>query len=33
MNPGDKPTIVDPEQYKKRFKEALKKYFIGIVTQ
>ena len=27
------PTIVDPEKYKYRFKRAMKRYFVGMVTQ
>ena len=27
---GEDPTIIDPEQYKKRFKEAMNKYFVPL---
>jgi hypothetical protein len=30
INAGEKPTIIDPEQYKKRFKDAIDMYFIAI---
>lgn len=30
---GSEPTIVDPESYKKRFVEAVKKYFIAMCIQ
>ena len=33
INRGEVPTIVDPEKYKYRFKRAMKRYFIGMVTQ
>ncbi len=33
INRGEVPTIVDPEKYKYRFKRAMKRYFIGLVTQ
>jgi len=30
---GKKPTIVEPELYKKRFKKAMKMYFVGMCVQ
>ena len=30
INYGEDPTIIDPEQYKKRFKEAMNKYFVPL---
>jgi 1-phosphatidylinositol-3-phosphate 5-kinase len=33
INRGEVPTIVDPDKYKMRFKRAMKRYFIGMVTQ
>ena len=30
---GSEPTIIDPESYKKRFVEAVKKYFIAMCIQ
>lgn len=33
INRGEVPTIVDPDKYKIRFKKAMKRYFIGMVSQ
>ena len=30
---GNEPTIIEPEKYKKRFKKAIKKYFIAMCVQ
>ena len=30
---GNEPTIIEPEKYKKRFKKAIKKYFIAMCIQ
>mmetsp|Transcript_41135 Transcript_41135/g.30250 ORF Transcript_41135/g.30250 Transcript_41135/m.30250 type:complete len:114 (+) Transcript_41135:232-573(+) len=30
INAGGDPTIVDPDLYKKRFREAMNKYFVAI---
>jgi hypothetical protein len=30
INVGGVPTIVDPDHYKKRFKEAMDRYFVAI---
>ena len=30
---GNEPTIIEPEKYKKRFKKAIKKYFIAMCHQ
>ena len=30
---GHEPTIIDPEKYKKRFKKAIKRYFIAMCIQ
>jgi len=33
INRGEVPTIVEPDKYKYRFKRAMKRYFIGMVSQ
>lgn len=30
---GNEPTIIEPEKYKRRFKKAIKKYFIAMCIQ
>ena len=32
VNMGADPTIINPEQYKNRFKEAISKYFVAIYS-
>ena len=33
MIKGQEPTIIEPERYKKRFKKAIKRYFIAMCIQ
>lgn len=30
---GNEPTIIEPEKYKKRFKKAIKRYFVAMCIQ
>ena len=30
---GNEPTIIEPEKYKRRFKKAIKKYFVAMCIQ
>jgi 1-phosphatidylinositol-3-phosphate 5-kinase len=32
LNAGENPTIIDPIQYRKRYKEAMDKYFVAMYS-